>query len=296
MIGHNVRFVCLLALALTACGRSGPGDTVEDFMQAAARIDIVQMDDLLRGEAREMFLYHFSRYSDEWRRESPIDIDIISEEIYDGQPVRAGVVVRYGSEVSEYELVMHDGTYKIADVEAAEYSEALPSEDGVGQGTGTGPRRTVVDFIRAREQGAGPGQLADLVYIPGEELRELMDWERDREERWAEPFAELSEAEWEEAWRSGLEEEYEQLQEQREQLVGPNENWLWMSMEVFDDGIYELAGMFHPSRVLSEDVYEGSTVRARVEVEIMEFGDPAELTFGLVMEDGLWRITALDFD
>ena len=57
------------------------------------------------------------------------------------------------------------------------------------------------------------------------------------------------------------------------------------------------------SRIRSsrKDIYEGSKVQARVEVEIT-YGIPdtyltdGEVTFGLVMEDGRWRITALTVD
>ena len=236
MIGRSkvATLAFVSALALTACGGSGPTDTVDDFMRAVRRIDIQQLDDLLRGEARELYFSDFSRFSEGWKNENAFGIDIISEEIHDGQPARARVLARFRSaayeedEYEEYELVMYDRQYKIVGwdpLDPAEYSDALPSEDGVAGGTGAGPGRTVVDLIRAREQGAGPGQLAGLVYIPGaEEWRHLIE----QQAKWL--AGELTEAE-----KAEYEAEYGGV-------VGPNADWHEMSIEVFGEGIYEYAG------------------------------------------------------
>ena len=306
-IGRVVTLVLATALALTACGGSGPTDTVDDFMRAWRRIDIQQLDDLLRGEFREQAFGVFAQYTEYERTDTPNRIDIISEDTYDGQPARARVLTRrhrtLGEWYEEFELVMQDRTYKIVNrktlVGPVEYSDALPSEDAVAQETG--PGRTVVDFIRALEQGAGPGQVAGFVYILGsEEVRHLEKLESDCGGMMAKVRA-----------LGGSAEELEVVAEceaKFEQLTGPNNEWLDLLVEVFGDnligGMYEDAGSFDFSySILSEDIYEGSEVQARVEVEITDGGDGFEglliegevITFGLVMEDGLWRITTLGF-
>ena len=317
MIGRKGALVFVSALALTACGGSGPGDTVEDFIRAGQRLDIARMDDLLRGEARDLV---FAEFYEGLETESPVNIDIISEEVYDGQPDSAKVVAIYGDprisairvrgdtkdttwawSAHEYGLLRHDGEYKIAykiaaflnnlsESDLAGYREGLSGEDGVAQGTSTEPGRTVVDYIRAREQGADPGRLADLVYIPGEELidltADLVAFDRLYN------TSELEEAEEEELRKRGR-----SLAEREERVVGPNSSWLNMAVDVFGDNIFEMGESFFSYTILSEDVYQESTVRARVEVEAIDsFEDGAAYTFGLVMEDGRWRITAITVD
>ena len=393
---------CLLApvLLLIACDGSGSGavdavsgarDTVADFFRAIERADIVQLDDLLRGEAREVFFSSVDESADAIGESGGIGrIDILSEEVYDVQPVRATVVLMRsymgGYEdghgyvqpdlcfpVFGYDLVIEDGAYKITDEWDGPdrmYRDEYPREDGAARGTGAAPRSTVVDFIRAYER-------ADSV-----RLEDLWSWDA-----YADAYGRTNLFNYIHNLRIGVqlgypttiqidilsEEIYDTEPVRAEVAVmrtlsngcavvvgyplvmedggykivgpswdGPNVEWsrgydgrvgypdsvargtdggprsavVDYTRAVERADVAQLDALLSASaetrralfgnvynaqrsipssfKILSEEVYGRSTVQARVEVVVGSDEEDVVLVFGLVMDDGFWRITTLN--
>ena len=298
MIGRSVTWLFVSTLALTACGAPSPRDTVVDFLRAVQEHDIVQVDNLLlaNGEVHRALFENLYFESDNRATDPSSSFEILSE-AYEGRapcrrwtgpacdPVRAKVEAREtypdGEEIYYvYHLVTEDGRYKIA--EETSSAEGIPEDvpeeiytenilgDGSDLADDAGPGRTVVDYQRAIEQ-RDVARLDDVLPLSWhQELWRAIN--ADDEERW---------------------EDLERRGRGIVATVGSNDDYRVFGVtererlfgEVYEAG-YE-TGSF---RVLSEEVYEGSTVQARVDVRFDEEDDDV-VTFGLVMEDGFWRIT-----
>ena len=298
MIGRSMSrlFAPALVLTLTACGAPGPRDTVVDFLRAVQEHDVVQVDNLLlaNGEVHRALFETLYFDSDNRATDPNSSFEILSE-AHEGRapcrrwtgptcdPVRAKVEAREiypdGEEIYYvYHLVTEDGRYKIAEEtwSAEGIPEDVPEEiytenilaDGSSLADDAGPGRTVVDFQRAIEQ-RDVARLDDVLPLS-----------------WHEDYWRAINADDEERW--------EDLERRRRRIVAnSNANYRWFGVterdrlfgEVYESG-YE-TGSF---RVLSEEVYAGSTVQARVDVRFDEYEDDV-VTFDLVMEDGFWRIT-----
>ncbi len=129
MIARRVNWLfAAAALALTACGGSGPADTVKDFFRALERGDVDRALDLVSADSRAEVLRYgsadelrrgFREAAEELSEEGGIrSMETLLEEVDEGPPVRARVVLRLttgNGETGEQEwrLVREDGRFKI---------------------------------------------------------------------------------------------------------------------------------------------------------------------------------------
>lgn len=126
-------WVFVAALALTACGGpSSPGDTVRSWFHALQQGDMKAVLALTatppgapvgwRAQTEAEIPDELPEEMEEFLEElRGIRIEILSEEVHGGQPVRASVVARITQdgepEVETFQLVMEEGRFRLVDPE-----------------------------------------------------------------------------------------------------------------------------------------------------------------------------------